>query len=206
MHIDSKSDLNADLCKHVPLLFHYKVVKSPAILTVLVAFLFTVIINLMILCSVSFIKRDCGKVKKPHLKFYYCTLHQCHGAWFSGDYYIGVFTLVINGQGQELSAQTTLLIIMFSFISTFFLRLDGSSGPRPRPTKSFRDRTQRRPSFGRTLLDEWSAHRRTRNPSKRAATDPHHRPRGHWARHCDYYPRKICMEINVKEIYENVIR
>jgi len=55
----------------------------------------------MILYSVSSIKRDCGKVKKPpHLKFYYCTLHQCHGAWFSVDYYIGVFTLVINGQGQ----------------------------------------------------------------------------------------------------------
>jgi len=30
--------------------------------------------------------------------------------------------LVINGQGQELSAQPTLLIIMFSFISTFFFR------------------------------------------------------------------------------------
>ena len=75
----------------------------------------------MILCSVSFISLDCGKVKKnPHLKFYYCTLHQCHGAWFRADYYIGVFTLVINGQGQELYAQATLLIIMFSFISTFF--------------------------------------------------------------------------------------
>jgi len=68
----------------------------------------------------------------------------------------------------------------------------------------FLDHTQWRTTVGRTPLDEWSAHRRdlyltTHNThniqtcmppvgfqptiSRRAAADPHLRPRGHWDRH-----------------------
>jgi hypothetical protein len=70
--------------------------------------------------------------------------------------------------------------------------------------KRFLDHTQRRTTRGRTLLDEWSAHRRdlyltthnthnrqtsmllrairTHSLSRRAAVDPRLRPHGHWDR------------------------
>jgi hypothetical protein len=75
----------------------------------------------------------------------------------------------------------------------------------------FLDRTQRRTTFGRTPLDEWSDRRRdlylrthkihktqtsmppppdgirTHNLSRRTAVNLHLRPRGHWDRHVTIY-------------------
>jgi hypothetical protein len=68
------------------------------------------------------------------------------------------------------------------------------------------DHTQTHTTVSRTPLDEGSSRRRdlyvtthsqetnihapgrirTHDPSKRSATDPHFRPRGHWDRHCSF--------------------
>jgi len=77
------------------------------------------------------------------------------------------------------------------------------SGPGASSFTRFLEHTQRRTTADRNPLDKWSARRRdlytlhhttlttnihalggirTHNPSKRAAADPHLRPRGHWDR------------------------
>ena len=96
------------------------------------------------------------------------------------------------------------------------------------PYLMFLDHTQRRSTVGRTPLDEWSARRkdlyltthnthniqtavppggiRTQNPSKRAAADPHLRPRGHWCRHMYVYiDIYIHLKSNVHLIFGNII-
>jgi hypothetical protein len=90
-------------------------------------------------------------------------------------------------------------------VSFFFLRLDSASDPRPPPLLKFRDRIQshyiRYSSSGRVIspthrpLPDNTLHSqetdiplrgviRTRSPSRRAASDPRLRPRGHWDRLC----------------------
>ena len=110
----------------------------------------------------------------------------------------------INCNTDALICQTYLL--HYCSEVCFFV-FDGTAPQWTRASSftRFLDHTKRRTTFGRTPLDEWSAHRtdlylithtqysqqenlhnlggiRTHNLSRRAAADPSLRPRGHWDR------------------------